>query len=176
MGIQPIAAGNHPADTIDPLKAQVKEVTAALKTAENQGPGAPAAGAARRGRFDSYEKGLPEESFGYYSVEPAEEEGYRVSFRPYANPAEEPEGEDSAPGAPEKEPERTTANTDRVDREIRQLEQERDKLEQELAQAENREDAQAIQELKRRIAAADQELGVKDSDAYRKAHAVYTDG
>ena len=52
-------------EAIAQLKAQMEEVSAALKTAEGQKAGAPGGDAfVRRARFDSYEKGLPAESFG----------------------------------------------------------------------------------------------------------------
>ena len=123
----------------------------------------------QRARFDSYEHGLPEESFGYYTVEADESEGYHVHFQPYAEAAER------SPAAAEDSSETVTANTDQVDREIKQLAQARDALDQQLVQAQRGGDEQAIQELKRRIAVANQELAVKDTDAYRKAHAVYTE-
>ena len=147
----------------------MEEVSAALKTAEGQSGGPGGDAFVRRARFDSYEKGLPAESFGYYSLKPDEAEGYRVAFRPYSDPAEE---HADALDEPQEESGISVMDTGQVDREIARLEKERSDLER----AGHGEDGQAIQELKRRIAAADQELAAKDSDAYRKSHATHTEG
>ena len=96
----------------------------------------------QRARFDSYDHGLPEESFGYYTVAIDETEGYHVFFQPYFE-------------AVERSP----------------AEQEGNALDQQLIQAEHGGDEQALQELKRRIA-ADQDLAAQDPDAYRRARVI----
>ena len=136
-------------------------------------------GAAQRTRWRRYRGiengGGPERRTGRrrISLKPDEAEGYRVAFRPYSNPAEE---HADALDEPQEESGISVMDTGQVDREIARLEKERSDLDRELVQAGHGEDGQAIQELKRRIAAADQELAAQDSDAYRKSHATHTEG
>ena len=66
---------------------------------------------------------------------------------------------------------REICNTDKVDREIEKLKKER----QELIQRLSRETDEArIEALERRLAQVERELKQKDSDAYRRQNATYT--
>ncbi len=62
-----------------------------------------------------------------------------------------------------------TCNTDKVDREIEQLRKEREGLEHQI---DSETDGAKIEELKKELAQVERELRQKDSDAYRRRHAV----
>lgn len=97
-----------------------------------------------------------------------------------ASKAEAPEkdGEPKAPGKaapPDKgrKEEKCTGNTDAVDREIKRLKEKKGKLEAKL----DRETDEAKREaLERQLAQVESELRQKDNDAYRRRHAVFTEG
>lgn len=165
-------------DTVNSLEEQLEKINAELKTAR-AGEAGPVAGAspsvAPQPRFDEYVEGKGRQpSPGLYEIKGDGEGGYQVSFQPYAE-----NGEEAAPAAGGRDtPEgsKTTVNTDKVDAEIRKLKEKRESLEQQLNQAQNSGDGQKAEALKRKLAAADAEVSAKNNDAYRKQHAVITQG
>lgn len=165
-------------DTVKSLEEQLEKVNAALKTA-NAGKAGPVGGAspstAPQPRFDEYVEGKGRQpSPGLYEVKEDGEGGYQVSFQPYSE-----DGEEAAPAASGRDvPEgsKTTVNTDKVDAEIRKLKEKRESLEQQLSQAQDSGDGQKAEALKRKLASADAEVSAKDNDAYRKQHAIITQG
>ena len=88
--------------------------------------------------------------------------------------AEEPDSADQGAKGPEGEKDKGETwecNTDKVDREIEKLKKKQQELEQRL----NTETDEAkIKDLEHQLAQVEQELKQKDSDTYRRQHAVYT--
>lgn len=132
---------------------------------ETQSPsvGAPAP------RMDEYDHGEAPEPAGLYRLAHDETGAPKVVF-------DDPEGKPAdgeAPQAAEQpEEERVTCNTDRVDAEIRRLKQKQADLQQQMAGAEG--DPQRQQSLERQLKQVEDTLRVKDTDAYRKQHSVFS--
>ena len=88
--------------------------------------------------------------------------------------AEEPDSADQGAKGPEGKKDKGETwecNTDKVDREIEKLKKKQQELEQRL----NTETDEAkIKDLEHQLAQVEQELKQKDSDTYRRQHAVYT--
>lgn len=72
----------------------------------------------------------------------------------------------------EKDSETMTVNTDRVDAEIRKLKQQKEQLKQQIACSAH--DPARVQQLEQQLARLEQELQAKDTDSYRRQHAVVT--
>ncbi len=102
----------------------------------------------------------------------------RAQPAPAAPPAEDPVKEDRVVPEerafdryePEDKSDTETCSTDRVDREIEQLKKRKEQLEQQLRTAAP-EQAEAIQ---RKLDQVNRELARKDTDAYRRQHAVFS--
>ena len=129
--------------------------------------------------MDEYVPEEPQEPSGRYWMDKDEAGRSRIFFddrsqMENAPDAETPEQADGGAQSPEKSSEkgeRWSCSTDQVDREIEKLKKQRQELEQRL----NTETDEAkIKELERQLAQVEQELKQKDSDAYRKRHAVFT--
>jgi hypothetical protein len=101
-------------------------------------------------------------------VAPAEEDQRDVA------PDEKDEDEKSKKASDDKKTVRTgTVDTGKVDAEIRKLKQEKQRIAQALRQAAG--DDQDQEALQKRLEAVDSELRVKDTDAYRKQNAEYSE-
>ena len=88
--------------------------------------------------------------------------------------AEEPDSADQGAKGPEGKKDKGETwecNTDKVDREIEKLKKQQQELEQRLN---SETDEAKIKDLERQLAQVEQELKQKDSDTYRRQHAVYT--
>ena len=107
---------------------------------------------------------------------PKQPEGIPDAKKPEADApeAEEPDPEGQGAKGPEGEKDKGETwecNTDKVDREIEKLKKKQQELEQRL----NTETDEAkIKALERQLSQVEQELKQKDSDTYRRQHAVYT--
>lgn len=64
--------------------------------------------------------------------------------------------------------EEVVGSTDKVDAEIKKLKEKKAKLEQEIAQAKN--DPEKLEKLQKQLDQVENELRVKDTDAYRRKH------
>ena len=88
--------------------------------------------------------------------------------------AEEPDSADQGAKGPEGKKDKGETwecNTDKVDREIEKLKKQQQELEQRLG---TETDEAKIKDLEHQLAQVEQELKQKDSDTYRRQHAVYT--
>ena len=88
--------------------------------------------------------------------------------------AEEPDSADQGAKGPEGKKDKGETwecNTDKVDREIEKLKKKQQELEQRLN---SETDEAKIKDLEHQLAQVEQELKQKDSDTYRRQHAVYT--
>lgn len=88
--------------------------------------------------------------------------------------AEEPDSADQGAKGPEGKKDKGETwecNTDKVDREIEKLKKQQQELEQRLN---SETDEAKIKDLEHQLAQVEQELKQKDSDTYRRQHAVYT--
>ena len=107
---------------------------------------------------------------------PKQPEGTPDAKKPEADApeAEEPDPEGQGAKGPEGKKDKGETwecNTDKVDREIEKLKKQQQELEQRL----NTETDEAkIKDLERQLSQVEQELKQKDSDTYRRQHAVYT--
>ena len=107
---------------------------------------------------------------------PKQPEGTPDAKKPEADApeAEEPDPEGQGAKGPEGKKDKGETwecNTDKVDREIEKLKKKQQELEQRL----NTETDEAkIKALERQLSQVEQELKQKDSDTYRRQHAVYT--
>ena len=72
--------------------------------------------------------------------------------------------------AGDEEPEKVTANTDKVDREIEKLKEKKQQLEQQIKAASG--DEEKVKELEKKLAQVESELSQKDNDTYRRQNAV----
>lgn len=91
-----------------------------------------------------------------------------IESAPDGQPPETP----AADAPHQKEPQKCTTDTDQVDDEIERLKQEAQRLKRELQKADGADKEDAERQLKQ----AERELAQKDNDAYRRAHAVVTNG
>jgi len=117
---------------------------------------------------DEYIPEETQEPSGLYWLGKAEDGKPKVYF-------DDPE-RDKGAGGLEKEVsgskvESGTCNTDKVDREIEELKKEREELERQIN---SETDDTKIVELEKELAQVEVELRQKDSDAYRRQHAVYS--
>lgn len=145
------------------------------REAAGQEPAAPPVRRAARTE-DLY---TPEEapvSAGVYWPEKDGEGSFRILFD---KPGREEEAPEAAPpgrkagkdGEPE---EKTTVCTDRVEAEIRGLRKQEARLEQQIAGSGG--DTERRERLEAQLARVRRELAEKDTDAYRRRHAQYTEG
>ena len=107
---------------------------------------------------------------------PKQPEGTPDAKKPEADAPEVEEPDPAGQGAKGSERKKDKGetwecNTDQVDREIEKLKKKQQELEQRL----NTETDEAkIKDLERQLSQVEQELKQKDSDTYRRQHAVYT--
>ncbi|NBI66102.1 hypothetical protein D1646_04595 [Pseudoflavonifractor sp. 60] len=105
---------------------------------------------------------------------PKQPEGAPDAKKPDADAPEEPDPAGRGAKGPERKKDKGETwecNTDQVDREIEKLKKKQQELEQQL----NTETDEAkIKDLERQLSQVEQELKQKDSDTYRRQHAVYT--
>ena len=134
--------------------------------------------------MDEYIRSEPQEPSGRYWMGRDEDGQPKIYFDDPERAADAPRQPEDAPKAEEpkqagqgakgpegKKEEVWEGNTDKVDREIEKLKKKKEDLEQRL----NTETDEAkIKDLERQLAQVEQELKQKDSDTYRRQHAVYT--
>ena len=134
--------------------------------------------------MDEYVPEEPQEPSGRYWMGRDEDGQPKIYFddperaadaprRPEDAPeAEEPDSADQGAKGPEgKKEELWEGNTDKVDREIEKLKKKQQELEQRLN---SETDEAKIKDLEHQLAQVEKELKQKDSDTYRRQHAVYT--
>ena len=134
--------------------------------------------------MDEYVPEEPREPSGRYWVGKDEDGQPKIYFddrsraedapkQPEGTPeAEEPDPAGQGAKGPEgKKDETWECNTDKVDREIEKLKKKQQDLEQRLG---TETDEAKIKDLERQLSQVEQELKQKDSDTYRRQHAVYT--
>lgn len=157
-------------------------------------PASPAASGSRKPLQDEYvpEGEKRQESCGRYWLGKDEDGSPKIYFddpeaakdvpaSPGAagTPEREDPEKDEEPRAPGKaapsggKEERCTGNTDAVDREIKKLKEKKEKLEKQLS---SETDETKARELERKLSQVESELRQKDNDAYRRRHAVFTEG
>ena len=105
---------------------------------------------------------------------PTQPENAPDARKPDAPEAEEPEQANQGAKGPEGKKDKGETwecNTDKVDREIEKLKKQQQELEQRLG---TETDEAKIKDLEHQLAQVEQELKQKDSDTYRRQHAVYT--
>jgi len=126
-------------------------------------------------RMDEYVPEEPRTPIGLYRTGTDENGEPRIIFDAPEDEAKGPEKAEKSPQAPEKskdgKEESCTVNTDKVDREIKRLKEKRDCLEREISMAEDEPDKRA--ELEKQLAQVENELRIKDNDAYRKQHSEF---
>jgi len=126
-------------------------------------------------RMDEYIPEEPRTPIGLYRTEPDENGEPRIIFDAPEDEAKGAGKDEKSPQVPGKsrggEEDTCTVNTDKVDREIRRLKEERDRLEREISRAEG--DSGKRAELEKRLAQVENELRMKDNDAYRKQHSEF---
>ncbi len=111
------------------------------------------------------------ESAGIYSMEYDDEGNPIVSYdSPEEMKSDEREPVKSDDDEQEKS-ESCTANTDKVDAELKRLKEKQEQLEQQLMSA-NDEERKKL--LEKQLAAIESELAQKDTDSYRRSHAVFS--
>ena len=136
--------------------------------------------------MDEYIPEEPQEPSGRYWMGKDEDGQPKIYFDDPERAADAPRQPEDAPEAEEPDPEGQgtkgpegkkdkgetwECNTDKVDREIEKLKKKQQELEQRL----NTETDEAkIKDLERQLSQVEQELKQKDSDTYRRQHAVYT--
>ena len=136
--------------------------------------------------MDEYVPEEPQEPSGRYWMGKDEDGQPKIYFDDPERAADAPRQPEDAPEAEEpkqagqgaKGPEGKKdkgetweCNTDKVDREIEKLKKKQQELEQRLN---SETDEAKIKDLERQLAQVEQELKQKDSDTYRRQHAVYT--
>ena len=177
------------AGAVQPLPAaeKVPEASAVQRSEENHGRQV-------KPVLDEYVPEEPREPSGRYWVGKDEEGQPKIYFDdPQAaetpkqpasaadakNPdADAPEAEEAAPAdAGRKSPEKKEkeevcrGDTGKVDREIEKLKKKKEELERRLS---SETDAAKIQNLKRQLAQAEQELSQKDNETYRRQHTQFS--
>ena len=136
--------------------------------------------------MDEYVPEEPQEPSGRYWMGKDEDGQPKIYFDDPERAADGPKQPEDAPEAEEpkqagqgakgpegkkNKDETWECNTDKVDREIEKLKKKQQELEQRL----NTETDEAkIKDLEHQLAQVEQELKQKDSDTYRRQHAVYT--
>ena len=134
--------------------------------------------------MDEYIPEEPQEPSGRYWMGKDEDGQPKIYFDDPERAADAPKQPEDAPEEPDPEGqgakgpegkkdkgETWECNTDKVDREIEKLKKKQQELEQRL----NTETDEAkIKALERQLSQVEQELKQKDSDTYRRQHAVYT--
>ena len=136
--------------------------------------------------MDEYVPEEPQEPSGRYWMGKDEDGQPKIYFDDPERAADAPRQPEDAPEAEEpkqagqgaKGPEGKKdkgetweCNTDKVDREIEKLKKKQQELEQRLN---SETDEAKIKDLEHQLAQVEQELKQKDSDTYRRQHAVYT--
>lgn len=124
--------------------------------------------------FDRYVPEEPPVSAGAYHPATDEDGTRRIVFDTPAPESDSPKPASDDKAAPESDKRAAsscTVNTDKVEAEIRSLKKKQAKLEQQLAQADDRQ----RDNLERQLAQVEAELRLKDTDAYRKQHAIVTE-
>jgi len=126
-------------------------------------------------RMDEYIPEEPRTPIGLYRTETDENGEPRIIFDAPEDEDQRPEKAEKSPQAPEKsrdgKEESCTVNTDKVDREIKRLKEKRDCLEREISMAEDDQDKRAG--LEKQLAQVENELRMKDNDAYRRQHSEF---
>jgi hypothetical protein len=134
--------------------------------------------------MDEYVPEEPQEPSGRYWMGKDEDGQPKIYFDDPERAADAPKQPEDAPEEPDPEGqgakgpegkkdkgETWECNTDKVDREIEKLKKKQQELEQRL----NTETDEAkIKALERQLSQVEQELKQKNSDTYRRQHAVYT--
>ena len=136
--------------------------------------------------MDEYVPEEPQEPSGRYWMGKDEDGQPKIYFDDPERAADGPKQPEDAPEAEEpkqagqgakgpegkKDKDETwECNTDKVDREIEKLKKKQQELEQRLN---SETDEAKIKDLEHQLAQVEQELKQKDSDTYRRQHAVYT--
>ena len=136
--------------------------------------------------MDEYVPEEPQEPSGRYWMGKDEDGQPKIYFDDPERAADAPRQPEDAPEAEEpkqagqgakgpegkkNKDETWECNTDKVDREIEKLKKKQQELEQRLN---SETDEAKIKDLEHQLAQVEQELKQKDSDTYRRQHAVYT--
>ena len=136
--------------------------------------------------MDEYVPEEPQEPSGRYWMGKDEDGQPKIYFDDPERAADGPKQPEDAPEAEEpkqagqgakgpegkKDKDETwECNTDKVDREIEKLKKQQQELKQRLG---TETDEAKIKDLEHQLAQVEQELKQKDSDTYRRQHAVYT--
>ena len=165
-----------------PLAAAEKAVGAPMV----QKPEEEARGRRLEPAMDGYAPEEPREPSGRYWMGRGEDGRAKIFFdgpEGAANAPKQPEGAPEAeepkqagqgakgPEGKKDKGETWECNTDKVDREIEKLKKQQQELEQRLG---TETDEAKIKDLEHQLAQVEQELKQKDSDTYRRQHAVYT--
>lgn len=168
-------AGAASEETQKMLQKQLDEVSAQIRTAEQQSVSSMAAASLKTPRFDEYVKGedAQQPAAGLYSVG-QDESGSPVVRFDAPTDGSEPAQDAKADGAQGPATTKTTVNTDQVDAEIKQLKQQAQQLQTKLRQAAG--DEQESAALEQQLAQLQNEITQKDTDTYRKQHATVTQG
>lgn len=163
--VSKLSEGNR---TLGAESVKTKELTAPQQTAA-----APV--------VDQYVRGQEAKPIGLYRIAQDENGGKKILFD---DPEKEKASKEAAPkdaekaaprnaeNAPEKAPETTTGNTDKVEREIRKLKEKLESLKQQLARAQDNPEEQA--KLEKQIAQVENELRAKDTDSYRRQNTQFS--
>lgn len=138
---------------------RVQQLPAAAET-RNAPPKEEPRPASQRPATDEYIPEEKREPSGRYWLERDEDGNPQIRFDAPDRPEEPPEA-----GKPER------CSTDKVDREIKKLKRERDSLERQLA---FEDDETKRSELEQKLSRVESELRMKDNDAYRRQHAVFS--
>ena len=178
--MMPISGVNTGA--VQPLTTAEK----ALGASKVQKPEEEAQGRPRKPVMDEYIPEEPQEPSGRYWMGKDEDGQPKIYFDDPERAANAPKQPEDTPEAEEPDPagqgakgpegkkdkgETWECNTDKVDREIEKLKKQQQELEQRLN---SETDEAKIKDLERQLAQVEQELKQKDSDTYRRQHAVYT--
>ena len=136
--------------------------------------------------MDEYVPEEPQEPSGRYWMGRDEDGQPKIYFDDPERAADAPKQPEGTPEAEEPDPagqgakgpegkkdkgETWECNTDQVDREVEKLKKKQQELEQRLN---SETDEAKIKDLERKLSQVEQELKQKDSDTYRRQHAVYT--
>lgn len=151
------------------ITASRAQLTPAIAGAENLSRKDEAQTVPQKPVTDEYIPEEKQEPSGRYWMERDGDGNPKIRFDDPGKAEEPPEA-----GKPEKEPhkaETTRCSTDQVDREIEKLKRERDSLEQQLALED---DETKRGELEQKLTRIENELRMKDNDAYRRQHAAFS--
>lgn len=149
-------------DTVYRQQKDLYPVQAHQKQPVSDADSKAAAKAADHLPLDEYisSKKSPEKPSGLYRVVPDESGNPKVLYDDPKKVQEYPPGDKEEP---------CTTNTDSVDREIEKLKEKQKQLKQQINAASK--DEEKVRELRKKLAAVEQELQQKDNDAYRRQNA-----